>query len=133
MGRHSLEEHVGEVELRVEGESLADLFTETAHAIGEVLGHAVPDDPGVHRGVTLEAPDRNALLVDWMNELVYLTDRNERIYEARIEVINDRMLKGTLHGRSVANLRQQIKAATFHGLEIHDVAGHLVANVVLDV
>lgn len=133
MGTHSLEEHVGEVEMRVEGYSLADLFTETAHAIGEVLGHAVPDDPGIHREVSLEAPDRNALLVDWMNELVYLTDRNERIYEARIDAINDHMLRASLVGRSVANLRQQIKAATFHRLEIRDVAGHLVANVVLDV
>ena len=135
MGRHSLVEHTGEVQVRLEAATLAGLFAEAALALAEIMGGPFAD-PGREGGtpVRLEARDRNALLVDWLNELVYLAERDKRLYgAAEIDHVSDRELSARVFGRELPYLRLHVKAATFHGLDIREGPGGLTAQVVLDI
>ncbi len=137
MARHSLEEHIGEVELRLEGQTLAELFEEAARAIAELIGGAAAEPPPAsprRDEVRLEAPDRDALLVEWLNELIYRSERDRSVFgDARVEWIDDRSLRATFAGRRVEEPRLHVKAATFHGLRIQETPGGWAAHVVLDV
>lgn len=136
MGRHSLVEHTGELEVRIEAATPAGLFAQAALALAEIMGGPFAD-PGRAGGETvrLEARDRDALLVDWLNELIYLAERDKRLYgAAEIDRVSDRELSARVFGREVEDLRLHVKAATFHGLEIREEpGGGLAAKVVLDI
>ncbi len=164
MPRHLHEEHTGELRIRLWARSLAELFEEAARALGDAMGggarlleereaseessedtaepeEADPDaykpdltaPPTVER-VTLEAPDREALLVDWLNELIFRAEIGRKTFaEAHIEQIDDCSLAAEITGRPAPLGRTFVKAATFHGLQIEEVPGGLSACVLLDI
>lgn len=135
MDHHSLVEHTGELEFHVEARTLEGLFLEAARALGRIMGRARADsEPEPIEPVTLAARDRNALLAEWLNELIFLSDRDKRLFEvSKLELVNERALRAWIVGREVAELKRQVKAATMHRLDILESARGFQANVVLDV
>jgi SHS2 domain-containing protein len=138
MAVHRFEEHVGELRISLEARSLGDLFAEAARALAEIMGGAgaaaASPPPGPPAEVRLHAADRDALLVDWLNELIYRAETNRTIYDdIRIERISERELHASIRGFAVEDMRTPVKAATFHGLELRDQPRGLSATVVLDV
>ncbi len=133
---HVFEEHTADVRLRVEAPTLPELFVEAGRALAELVG---PEEGA--RGPILEeetvyvrASDRDALLVDWLNELVYRSETTKRVYpELAIESFSQHELEARIRGFDAEDLRTPVKAATFHGLRITERPGGYTASVVLDV
>jgi SHS2 domain-containing protein len=91
-----------------------------------------PTAPEEH--VELAAPDRELLLVDWLNELLYRSELHKCVYgDVRVERASDRRLAATLRGREPTWPRTQVKAATWHRVRVRDTPGGLDATVVIDV
>jgi SHS2 domain-containing protein len=136
MGASHVEvEHVGEVEIRIEASSLGELYVEAARALMEVMsGGALAPARGPAETVTLRARDREALLVDWLNELIYRVERGRKIYsEFRLLDEPGEALTVELRGGGAPTRRTLVKAASFHGLAVAPVAGGWAATVLLDV
>ncbi len=133
--RHVFEEHVGEVQLRIEAPTLAELFTEAGRALAELLaGIPEPDAPRETADVTVEAPDREALLAEWLNELIFRSEtRHCAFTDLRVTRVSDRELQARIAGVPIGNPRTAVKAATLHGLRIEEHPGGCTATVVLDV
>ena len=80
---HHIEDHTGEVAFRVHAPTEAELFAEAGRALAEVMLGAVPP---AGQGVTvaarieLRASDPTALLVEWLNELVFRGDVDKVVY-----------------------------------------------------
>ena len=130
---HTLEEHTGELKLRIEAPTLAELFAEAGRALAETMGPA-NDGPLVAKRIEIEASDREALLVDWLNELVFLSEVEKAIFrELRVELPSDRRLEAFASGVKVERLRNPVKAATYHGLSVSERKDGFVATVVVDV
>ncbi len=135
-GRHELQEHTGEMLLRIEAPSLADLFAEAGRALAEVLA----EEPatialGPAEDVSVEAVDRAALLVAWIDELVFRTETTGHVFPV-IEVLSvgDRRIEARIRGGRPETWRTAVKAATWHRLGVVDEPGGGVsATVVLDV
>lgn len=133
---HSFEPHTSDVEIHVEAKSLRDLFTEVAQALAEVmLGRGeLPAASADYEIVELEAPDRDALLVDWLNELIYRAERDQKVFtKFTIEHLTARELVAGVQGAAVPDLRSLVKAATFHGLKTQETPRGLTTRVILDV
>lgn len=132
---HALEEHRGELELRIDAPSLPELFAEAGRALAEEM-HASPLEApaGWSDEVVVNARDREALLVEWLNELVFRAEV-ARVLLSRFEIteLSDRRLVARIHGTCVERLRNPVKAATYHGLSIAERAGGVTARVILDV
>jgi SHS2 domain-containing protein len=132
---HEVLEHVGELELRLRAPDLPGLLREAAAALAAELlrGQAgQPDDEVVLLDV--ESGDRAALLVDWLNELVYRADAEGRVLTGfDFEHVDETRLRCRARGvRVVADV--PVKAATFHGLAVEtDADGALQARVILDI
>jgi SHS2 domain-containing protein len=133
--RHRWLDHTSEVQLQVEAESLAGLAAEAGWALGLLLLRDVPARPeGPAREIQVESVDREALLVDWLNELLFLAEV-ERWVAVELDVleISSVHLKASALGVPVEESPALVKAATFHGLAVEERAGGLQAEVIFDV
>lgn len=133
--RHLFEDHVGEVRLRIEAPTLAELFEEAARGLAELmLGNVSPSTTGGAEKIAIQAEDREALLVDWLNELIFLSETQSKIYtEIRVHRVSDTGLEAEVRGTAPEAIRTLVKAATLHGLKVEDSPLGFSATVVLDV
>ena len=137
--RHSFEEHTGEVMLTLAAPTLEELFAEAGRGLAELLAgreaiEAPPasDSPAEH--VLVRARDLPALLVAWLDELVYRSEMAKRVYDQiEVEEVGDRELRATIRGFEPQHLRTAVKAATFHRLRVEPDRDGFRASVVLDV
>ena len=125
-------EHTAEIELEIEDESPRAVFTEALVALGDLLTGERGREPVTHE-VSISAADLPALLVEWMNELVYLAETDGFIPE-RVEELHlaGNTLEATVAGQR-GEPRPLVKAVTYHGLELSKTNGGWSARVVLDV
>ena len=132
---HESVEHVGELVLRVRAWSLAELFIEAARGLAELtLGRRRTWVSGAPRMLALEARDPAALLVDWLNELIYLAETERWVaLEFQGAQVTRTTLRVHARGAKVKRAPSRIKAATLHGLRLAEEDGMLQADVVLDV
>jgi SHS2 domain-containing protein len=125
-------EHTGELEMDIEAGTAEAVFADALHALAELLADEIGGER-VWRDVTIDGHERAALLVGWLDELVYLAETEDLVPEdtGRIDLSN-RGLVATVrchHGRP----RHLIKAATYHRLTFERHGAGFHATVVLDV
>jgi len=135
--RHVSEEHAGELALRLEAPTLPELFEEAGRALAATMrGRGIRGAPRVALKVAVEAPDRETLLVEWLNELVFRAEVEHVLFsDFDVEQLSDRRLVATVGGRRLGpgRLRNPVKAATLHGLSLAEEGGRVAATLVLDV
>ena len=88
--------------------------------------------------VSVEASDREALLVAWLNELVYLYEAKELIgADCRIVSLTETSLNAEVWGETLDRSRHvivgHVKAVTYHQLHVGPTAKGWEARVVVDV
>lgn len=128
-------EHPGEVRLRLRAATLADLAIVAGRVLAELeLGRAPGPAAGAWREVVVTGRDREAVLVHWLNELIYLAEADRWVgVEFALDRATETEFRMRVRGVSVEEAPSRVKAATFHGLQIASVADGLEAEVVLDV
>lgn len=121
--------------MRIEAETLPALFEEAARGLADLLAEDAAGPPTrAAEHVVLSSKDRDALLVDWLNELVYRGEVDKCVYaEVKIDRIDESGLEATIRGREPHAPRTAVKAATWHGLRVRAKDGGFEARVVLDV
>lgn len=135
---HRFEPHRGEVRVLLRAPSLGELFEEAARALAEVMSGAAVAPADVRRApprrISLTARDREALLVHWLNELIFLAETCGLIFdEVRVESVVDGALTAEVRGHPNESARTLVKAATFHGLTIREHDGEVSATVLFDI
>jgi SHS2 domain-containing protein len=127
-------EHTADWALRVRGRDLAALFENAARGMLSLMGGEIEAGETYRRTITLQAPDRIVLLVDWLNELLYVMESDEVLLDTiDIRRLTDTTLEAEVRGGRSRNARQQIKAASYHNLAIQDVPAGYETVIVFDV
>ena len=127
--------HTADWALRVWGKTPGELFANAAQGMYDLMGgEPQAEAPAQPRLVALEAQDEESLLVAWLNELLYFTESEELLFDDfQVEVFGGLRLEAQAAGRPAAALKKQIKAATFHNLEVTRSGNRLEATIVFDV
>jgi len=127
--------HTADLALRVEAADLATLFATAARGMYHLMGCTADDDARpVTRKITLEAPDVETLLVDWLGELLYLFDVHAECFHDYEALAVDRgRISARVHGRAGARAERGIKAVTYSGLRITETPEGCLATVTFDV
>lgn len=136
-GRVEILEHTADVGLRIFGDTPEEVLEAAALGLTTLEGAWYPGE-GRERSVQVEAPDLPALLVAWLDELLYLRDAEDAVFggfavdvsehgprlEARVRTAprGDRVLESA-----------GVKAATYHGLRFQRKNAGWMADVYLDV
>jgi SHS2 domain-containing protein len=134
---HTFEEHTGELRLRLDAPTIEGVFVEAARALAELAvgsDERLPEAEGEPEPVRLESVDREALLVDWLNELIFRTEIDGKAYvDCRLGQIDERSLEATIRGASHPELRPLVKAATLHGVQFTENPHGYSVTVILDI
>ena len=127
-------EHTADLAIRAYGRDMSELFANAAHGMFALMVEHSAEEPICEREVSLEGMDQESLLVDWLNELIYLHEVEGETYsQFDIETLSPTQLKAHVTGGPTKSKTKAIKAATFHELAIEEMADGLVATIVFDV
>ena len=127
-------EHTADRAFRVMGRDLADLLENAACAMKALDGLRTTREPSAMREIEVEGVDRESLLVNWLNEILFLEQVQQLVCERfHIYELNDYHLRARVDARDCSESYTHIKAATFHNLKIRQTPEGLEAEVVLDV
>lgn len=131
-------EHTADIGIRAFGKTLPDLFANAAFALESIALELEFVKSRERYPITASGEDRESLLVNWLNEVIYYLD-GKRIALARFEI-------DTLNGESIAahawgepcdterhRSRLVVKAATYHQLRIVEQDGGWIAEVYFDI
>jgi SHS2 domain-containing protein len=126
-------EHTADWSFRARGKTFAQLLENAARAMRSFSPIEAEGKSPATREVELSGVDRETLLVNWLNEILYLEQRHGETYD-RFETfeVSDTHLRAKVYGR-YASGGFYIKAATFHNLEVKETPEGFEATVVLDV
>ena len=132
---HELIDHTSEVRLRLRARSLGELLAEAGRALAELqLRGAEAGTAAGTRRLRVAAADRESLLVDWLNELIFLAEAERWVATGfEIERVDARSVEVTASGVELTRISGLVKAATMHGLRVADMDGGVEAEVILDV
>jgi SHS2 domain-containing protein len=130
-------EHTADVGLIIRGQTLEELFVNAADALVDIMVDPSALREDVRMTATVSAVDCPALLVAWMNELLYLLDVHGFVpRRCRITELRDTTLVAELFGDTIDPgrhaVRRMVKAATYHGLSLTRVNDLWEARVILD-
>ena len=129
--------HTADLAWRLWGKDLPELFENAGRALSATLTDRRYLRRRATREVSLTADDREALLVDWLNHLLYLFDIDGFLgRDFEVESLTPERLKARVIGESFDPARHPgrtgVKAATFHQLSIVPAGDGWQATVVLD-
>jgi SHS2 domain-containing protein len=130
-------EHGSDIGIRGHGSTLEEAFEQAALALTAVLTDPALVGASIVVDVQCNAPDRELLLVDWLNALVYEMATRRALF-ARFEVtIEGNELHARAWGAPVERSRHapavEIKGATYTELRVSRDAQGWVAQCVVDV
>lgn len=131
-------DHTADIGLLVRGHTLPELFAHAAEGMCSLIADLSTVSPQERVAISLQAPDRELLLVAWLNEILYLLAVRKVIGRRfHIHALTDNALQGSLEGEPFDRQRHrpnlEIKAATYHALAIRPTPHGYQATVLFDV
>ncbi len=128
-------EHTADLALRVRGDTLEELFANAARGMFYLMyGDGQPETATTEHAVQLESLDMETLLVDWLNELLYLADAYQESFNRFVfSELQPARLKVEVGGGKAPALKKVIKATTFHGLSIERSRSGYTVDIIFDV
>jgi SHS2 domain-containing protein len=135
---HEILEHPADVGISAHGETLQEAFEEAARGLMAVILDPATIHPTTARTVSVTASDHEQLLVRWLSEVLYLYDgRRFPCAEFSIHELGPTWLVATVRGEELDTSRHQtrldVKAVTYHQLEVREAPGRAVVRVFLDI
>jgi SHS2 domain-containing protein len=129
--------HTADWSFRAFGRDLRDVFANAAHALFSLQGASPRDAPRatmVKRNVRVEGIDYESLLVNWLNELLFLQEQHREVYERfNISRLTSTALAAQIVGKPRGKMDKIIKAVTYHNLKIEQTQEGWQSTLVVDV
>jgi len=130
-----------DVGFHAHGNDLADAFQNAALATFEVMTDTSQIKPAVKREISVESEDEKALLYDWLSELLFLHDYEGLVFSQFKVTINQKgpeifnlhaEVCGEEFNQKTHEVRDEVKAVTFHLMEINKEKNGCTLQVILD-
>ncbi len=132
---YKLLNHPSDLKILVKGESIVEIFTTAAEALTELqFVFEKSSKPQRIDLIEVEAENLEMLLLDFLSELLYLTDVNDLAYSnVEVEEITDKKIKCRVKGFPIKEVKTEIKAVTYYDAEIRKTADGFEAVVLFDI
>lgn len=132
-------DHPSEAMIEVTANSEEEVFRDAAVALFEVMTDASKVQPSIEFRIALKSNDRNGLLIDWLNRLIWLHEV-EKVFLTQFEVHLHRNefwgLEATAHGEKIrgdSERRSGVKSATYGMFEWEETGSNHRVRFVLDI
>lgn len=113
-------EHKGDLKIKVWGKTRKDLFQNAMTAMFKSAQYEKDlNGRKTKTKIKLSSFDLPGLLVDFLNEVLYLVETRKEIYEKiNFKKFFEKELEGELLGQPLKRMGIQIKGVTYHDLKI---------------
>ncbi len=135
--RFEILDHTADIGIIVHGENLKALFENA----GEAFFHLITDLRKVRRRterrINLGGESLDSLMVDWLSELIYLHDVENLLFKGfNVESVGEDGLRAIVKGEpfqeGVHVIKTEVKAVTYHQIEVRQENGRWRAQVIFD-
>jgi len=138
MKRYEQLPHTADIAVRIYGGDLKELFTNAAYAMFDIIADLEGLKSSVSVDIDVKAASKEELLVSWLDELLYnFYTKGIIFFSFDISSISEDHLIAKAGGRHVGEnrnrLKTEIKAATYHDLEIKKKDEGYSVDIVFDV
>lgn len=126
-------DHTADMGIRVKAPDLPSLFREGALALAEITGASCTEGAEAME-ISVQGIDRVDLLVRWLQEVLYLVMvKDLRIRDVEVTHLTETDLRALVQGlHRKTGLKQEIKAVTYHYLDIVRSRGSFEASIIFD-
>ena len=126
-------EHTADWELEVWAPDLSMLLVQAAQGMYSLTGTRLEPEPRLRRELEISSADSESLLVAFLAELLYLGEQEGLGFDSFDLRVTDHTLHALLGGAPLAGQDKEIKAVTYHNLQIRNGPRGLEARIVFDV
>lgn len=126
-------EHTADWELEVWGPSLPDLFEQAARGMYQLCGAKIDFTTRCEQALSLRAEDPESLLVLFLSELLFLGETDGTAFDGFELSEESGSLNAHLTGGRLVSLEKEIKAVTYHSLQIEHTCQGFRVRIVFDV
>jgi SHS2 domain-containing protein len=131
-------DHTADIGIIAYGADVKELFSNAALALFSLITEPESIEEKSHLDLEVSSEDRDSLLVEWLNELIYFFDAKHILFNRfDIESLTHNELKATCHGEGFDPMKHKIKrgvkAATYHMLKLDKNSDGYKAQIILDI
>jgi len=131
-------DHTADVGIIAYGANIKGLFSNAALALFSLITELESVEEKLHLDLEVISEGRDSLLVEWLNELIYLFDAKHILFNRfDIESLTHNQLKATCYGEDFDPMKHKIKvgvkAATYHMLKLDKDGDGYKAQIILDI
>ena len=131
-------DHTADVGIIAYGADVKDLFSNAALALCSLITELESIEEKLHFDLKVSSEDRDSLLVEWLNEFIYLFDVEHILFNRfDIESLTPNQLKAVCYGETFDPVKHKIKmgikAATYHMLKLDKNGGGYKAQIIFDI
>jgi len=131
-------DHTADVGIIAYGADVEELFSNAALALFSLITEPESIEGKFHLDLEVSSEDIDSLLVEWLNELIYLFDVKHILFNHfDIKSLTHNELKATCYGEDFDpmkhNIKAGVKAATYHMLKLDKSDDGFKAEVILDI
>ncbi|MBW9221380.1 archease [Methanothermococcus sp. SCGC AD-155-M21] len=134
-------ETMADIGIIVKEDSLEKAFEESARALSNLMVHIHSIDKKIKRKIVVRSEDLYGLLYDFLTNLLIIrdsegiifSDYNVKIYNNNGEYILECIAYGEELNREKHNPKMEIKAITYHKMEIKEENGKHIIKYIVDI
>lgn len=131
--KYEILEHKADLKIKAFGKTKEELFLNMLKAMSD---SQKPEflEKEIGRQIEIKASDLPALLVDFLNEALYLSQTNDESYfDVNFKNFSDNEIKADLIGKKIRRFGEDIKAATYHEISVKQKNDAWQAIVLFDI
>ena len=139
MKNYEIIDTTADIGIRAFGADWPDVYANAALGMFSLITDIDTVKERLERDISITAPDRETLLAEWLNELIFLFD-TEMLLFSRFEItkLSKSQIEARCFGekadRSRHELKRGIKSATYHRIKVEKVKdGSYLGEVILDI
>lgn len=131
-------EHTADLGIRIRAGDLNSLFAEAGRALFAVIVHDFSDIQTVNTvEFEVRGKETDFLLLDWLCELLFTFESRGLLLSEFSVRIDDHGLTATAEGEPLDHARHrlehEVKAITYHGLQVKQTDDGWLAEVIVDI
>ena len=136
MKKFEILSHTADLKIKSFGKTEKELFSNMLLAMIESLQAEIEKtERKIQKSIKIKSSGFPTLLVDFLSEVLYLTQIDKAIFkDIKFDKFSKTELQARLFGQKVKRFNEDIKAVTYHGLNVHQKKdGSWEATVLFDI
>lgn len=126
--------HTADLKIKASGKTKEELFSNMLNGMSQSQKPEIKSKEKIKREIKIKSLDLPSLLVDFLSEVLYLAQVNKEVYfKVRFKKISNNEIEGELIGQKVERFGEDIKAVTYHGLDVRQKKDVWEATLLFDI